>query len=265
MARSKNELIDEVVRLAEERANKFGFFVPTVYKREAVSKQSVETLRKYVQNLKREGWRGGKTSPASRGRKKGDGNLTRTDDGGYINKHGVHISEAEKKLLESKVNMVNAKRKKMLKEEASIPRTKGGQPTHQTAGQLQTMGTESDFIIARRSKSLQRFTSRQQFDDYMRELDYIKSPLYLEEKVRHYKRSYMRALESAFGDEAKDVIMKVRMMDHETFRRTVIADENLEIGFIYDPQSRTGKLNQIRNSLGMKLKEDEVNYDEEYE
>ena len=36
------------------------------------------------------------------------------------------------------------------------------------------------------------------------------------------------------------------------------SDEMLEIGYVYDPSARSGKMNQIRASLGMKLKEEEI-------
>ena len=86
------------------------------------------------------------------GRKKGTKNLKRLDDGRLQNQNGVIFTEAEKKALERLVNSANAKRVKMLKMEATLPRMVRGVDTGQTIGQLQLMGKESDFIITRKRK-----------------------------------------------------------------------------------------------------------------
>lgn len=189
------------------------------------------------------------------GRVKGRKNLVRTEDG-FINEHGVEFTLAERKALESEVNKANRKRMKMLGEEASLPRLVGGKDTGQNVSSLHMMGSESDFILSRKSKSLQRFKSRQDFEIYMDNLRMVNSPEYLDERTRLYKRNHMKALENVFGDDAKDVIMKIRMMKPDEYRRRIQSDENLEVNYIYDPSALTGKLNQIRASLGMNLKEE---------
>lgn len=197
------------------------------------------------------------------GRKEGRKNLTYTEDGRILNQHGVEFSEADKRALENAVNKANRKRTKMLKEEAQLPRLQGGKPTGETVAQLQAMGKESDFIISRRSKSLQRFTSREQFENYMENLQMVNSPTYLDDRTRLYKRNHMQALENVFGGDAKDVMMKIRTMKPEKYRELLQSDEDLEISYIYDPSERSAKLNKIRHALGMKLKEDDF-WDEEY-
>lgn len=41
-------------------------------------------------------------------------------------------------------------------------------------------------------------------------------------------------------------------------------DESLEISYIYDPTARTGKLNQMRASMGMKLKDESLDIEEDF-
>lgn len=221
-------------------------------------------LKKHMQNKKRPSgvWRGGKKptytyegQQYAGGRVKGRKNLTKTDSG-YINQHGVEFSVDERKALERVVNRVNNKRVKMLEAEGNLPRMVGGKETGDKVRSLQLMGKESDFIIARKSKSLQQFKSREDYDRYMKNLDIISSPTYLDDRTRLYKRSHIKALENAFGDEAKDVVMKIRMMKPEEYRRYIQSDEDLEIGYLYGPDAQSGRLNQIRASLGMKLKEE---------
>ena len=192
------------------------------------------------------------------GRKKGTKNLKRLDDGRLQNQNGVIFTEAEKKALERLANSANAKRRAMLKQEATLPRRVMGIDTGQTVGQLQLMGKESDFIITRKSKSLQKFNSREEYERYIDYLKKVNSRDYLTERIRQYKRNHMKAIENAFGDDAKDIIMRIRMMKPKDYMKMVQSNEDLEISYIYDPSARDGKMNQIRASLGMKLKEEQI-------
>ena len=192
------------------------------------------------------------------GRKKGTKNLKRLDDGRLQNQNGVIFTEAEKKALERLVNSANAKRVKMLKMEATLPRMVRGVDTGQTIGQLQLMGKESDFIITRKSKSLQRFNSRADFDKYMSYLEKVNRKDYIRDRIRLYKRNYIKALQNVSGDLSKDIQMKVRMMKPDEYMRMVESNEELEINFFYTTQQLEGKLNQIRAALHMKLKEDTI-------
>lgn len=182
------------------------------------------------------------------GRTKGRPNLKKVD-GGYVNQYGVKFTAEQKKDLERSVNRSNYQRKKMQAEVDKL---------NPNNSQLRLMGKESDFIISRQTKSLQRFKSMDDYEKFMDKQAKIQSGEYLDEKTRAYKRNYMQALDNAFGDDAKDIKMKVRMMKPEEFRKLVESDEMAEIGYVYDPQARAGKLNQIRASFGMKQKEEDV-------
>lgn len=199
--------------------------------------------------------------PTQKGRQPGRKNLKRTESGDLLNQYGVVFTEQEKRALESAVNSANRKRSNMLKQEATLPRMVGGKDTGDTVGSLHLMGKESDFILAKKTKSLQRFQTKEQYNKYMANLRKVNDRDYVTERIRLYKRNHMTALENAYGDDAKDVIMKIRMMKPKDYMEMIQKDENLEISYVYDPSARSGKLNQIRASMGMKLKEEE--YDEE--
>lgn len=183
------------------------------------------------------------------GRSKGKKNLKKVH-GGYENQFGVKFTPEQKTALEKAVNRSNYRRKKMQEEADKL---------NPQNSQLRLMGKESDFIITRQSKSLQQFKSMADFEKFMDKQARIQSGEYLEDVTRLYKRNYMRALDNVFGEDAAGVKMKVRMMKPEDFRRLVetLGDE-MEIGYIYDPISRTGKLNQIRANLGMKPLEEDL-------
>lgn len=182
------------------------------------------------------------------GRGTGKKNLKKVA-GGLQNQHGVVFTQEQKKALEKAVNRSNYRRQKQLAEADRL------NPNH---SQLRLMGKESDFIVTRQSKSLQRFKSMEEYEAFMDKQARIQSGEYLEDKTRLYKANYMKAIDNVFGEAGAGVRMKVRMMKPEKFRELVetMGDE-MEIGYIYDPQARMGKLNKIRSILGMReLEED---------
>ena len=190
------------------------------------------------------------------GRVEGRKNLKHTATGDLLNQHGVVFTPEEKKALEIAVNTANRKRARMLKLEATLPRKVLGVDTGQTVGTLQAMGKESDFILTRKSKSLQRFKSREEYDRYMKNLARVNSRNYITERVELYKQNHIKALDNVFGDEANDLKEKISMMNVRDYMKMVQSDESLEISYVYDPSARAGKLNQMRASMGLKLKED---------
>lgn len=196
------------------------------------------------------------------GRAPGRKNLKKTASGDLVNQYGVTFTPEEKRALENAVNRANRKRARMLKEAATLPRMVSGRDTGDTIGSLQLMGKESDFILTKKTKSLQRFRDRGQYESYMKTLQRVNDRDYITERIRLYKRNHMRALENAFGDEAKDVIMKIRMMKPKDYMQMIEQDESLEISYIYDPTARSGKLNQIRASMGMKLKDESMDIED---
>lgn len=198
------------------------------------------------------------------GRAPGRKNLKKTDTGKLVNQFGVTFSPEEKRALENAVNTANRKRARMLKEAATLPRMVSGRDTGDTIGSLQLMGNESDFILTKKTKSLQRFKSRKQYDKYMETLKRVNSKDYLDDRIRAYKRNFTKTLESVYGDEAKDIVMKVRMMKPRDYMRMVESDESLEIGAVIPSDAKVpGRLNTLRRSLGMKEKTEF--FEEEYD
>lgn len=181
-------------------------------------------------------------------------NLVKTPEG-FINEHGVRITLKEKKALESAVNQANRKRKKILEMEASLPRFVKNKPTGQTMGDLQDMGYESDFVLRPKTKSLQRFKTRKDFDRYMGYLKRVNTPTYLDDRMRLYKANHMTAILEHLGD--KGIVMKIRMMKLDDYIKTVQQNEDvMEIHYVYGPDQRQTKINQIREALGMKILEE---------
>lgn len=186
-------------------------------------------------------------------------------DGKIKNQHGVVFTDAEKRALESAVNQANRKRKNQLKEVATLPRTVRGVDTGDTLSTKLQMGFESDFIITKKTKSLQRFESREQYEKYMDYLKRVNSKEYLDDRTRLYKRNYIKALNDVHGDSAKDIAMKVRMMKPAEFRKLIESEELVEINDLYAPEDKASEREKLRASFGMKSKEDDAfeNYDDD--
>lgn len=185
-------------------------------------------------------------------------NLKKNKDRSVTNQYGVKITAKERALLEREVNKANRTRMKMLQDEAALPRMSDGKDTGLTVKSLQALGKESDFILARKSKSLQGFKSKDEFKRYLRNVQRVNSPTYLRDRIRMYKRNHITALENAFGDDAKDVINKIRNMKQKDYMEAIQSEELLEISYLYEPTACAGKLNRIRARLGLKLHEEEI-------
>lgn len=183
------------------------------------------------------------------GRGSGKKNLKKVD-GGLENQYGVVFTKEQKKALEKAVNRSNYRRKKQIEEADRL------NPNH---SQLRLMGKESDFIITRQSKSLQRFKSMEEYEQFMDKQARIQSGQYLEDRTRLYKRNYMQAVMNELGD--KGIAMRVRMMKPEDFRKLVEEKgDEMEIHYVYGAEARIGRINTIRRLLGMR----EINEEDPY-
>lgn len=197
-------------------------------------------------------------TPRGPGRQKKVKNLIKLDDGSLKNQEGVIFTEAEKRALVSAVNQANRKRREMLKFEATLPRRENGRDTGDTVASRQRMGYESDFILQPKSKSLQRFKSKDQYNRYMENLHRVNSKDYIEDRIRLYKRNHMKAIEDQLGKEqSKDILMKIRMMKPKEYMKMVASEEDsLDITFVYDDKDAAERREKIRQALGMKSKEE---------
>ena len=196
------------------------------------------------------------------GRKRNVPNMQRLSDGRLKNQHGVTFTEQEKRALVSAVNQANAKRAKQLKEAGKLPRYENGKPSGDTLATKLQMGFESDFIIAKKTKSLQRFNSKAEYNKYMKYLKSVNSGQYIEDRTRLYKRNYMEAIKRSYPDSA-DIQMKIRMMKPEKFREMIETDQLPEIKNVYPIRGQADESNALRAKLGMTLKDEDDYYNED--
>ena len=194
--------------------------------------------------------------------KTGRVNMRRVD-GGWMNQHGVVFTDEERKALDKAVKLSNRQREKEVQADKARPRMVAGKVIEEDKNQLHLMKKENEFIVSRQSKDMQRFKSMGDYENYMRKQSAIQSGEYAIDKARAYKSNFMNSLRNTYGDEAKDIINKVRRMNPKKYIELVGSDEVLEIRYAPSDQKTQGRLNEIRQALGMKQVDEWP--DEEYE
>lgn len=193
-------------------------------------------------------------------------NLKYQDDT-ITNIYGVKFTEQEKKHLVSLVNSAQRKRRRMLEQENQMVKMVSNKPSNITVGAYNNaMNKESDFVIAKKTKSLQRFQNKEDYNRYIKNLERVVKKEYVEQRVQQYQKNYIKALRNEFGSTGKNgrknvnkslqkVINKIKGMSPQEYMKTVQANDTLSISFTYDPKRKAQKLEQIKQAV---LKDENV-------
>ena len=187
--------------------------------------------------------------------KTGRVNMKRVD-GGWMNQHGVVFTDAERRAMKKATAASNAKRAAELAAWSEQPHMVGGRQMAPDKSQLRLMGKETEFIVAQQHGDFQRFKTLEDFAKYMKKQERIASGEYERDKIRLYKRNFTQSLLQTYGESAKDIAMKVRMMKPDEYMRMVANDERLEIRYVPSDVKVEGRLDELRQALGMKLKDE---------
>lgn len=194
-----------------------------------------------------------------KGYKKGSGKTGRKNmkrvEGGWQNQHNVVFTDAERKALERAVAKSNRQREKEVAQDKARPRMVAGKIIEKDKNQVHTMGKENEFIVSQQKKTLQRFKSKEDYENFMRKQEAIQSGQYAIDKANAYRENFVTSLENVYGKDAQDIIEHVNSMDAKDYIDIVAHDEALEI--TYDPSDKlvVGRLNDIRKALGIKEKD----------
>lgn len=184
--------------------------------------------------------------------------------GGWMNQHGVVFTDKERRAMRKATKASNAKRAAELAAWSEQPHMVGGRQMTPDKSQLRLMGKETEFIVSQQHGDIQKFKTRVDFAKYMKKQERIASGEYERDKIRLYKRNFMQSLVNVYGDAAKDIAMRVRMMKPEEYMRMVANDERLEIRYVPSDVKVDGRLDELRQALGMKLKDDEWGEEEDF-
>ena len=195
------------------------------------------------------------------GREKGVPNLQKKIvDGklGVVNQHGVFFAANEKEALEKAVRKANRRSKAMHEAFDALPFRMEGKEQAWTVGErIKTLGKEADFSISKKSMSLQRFESKEEYERYMANLDRVNSGNYIADRAKLYLDNYEKALtdpHKGLGfsyNDVSDIIEHLRSLKPKDYLRAVATNEELEIGYPYDEEATAATLNRIRSALGL--------------
>lgn len=185
---------------------------------------------------------------AKKGRK--SPNLKKVGKNKVENQHGVTFTDKEKKKLESLVNSAMRKRKRMLDTNHAMEVEHGGKKLGITNSDLARMGKESDFVLAPKSKSLQRFKSKEEYKKYVKNLKKVVDRDYVEKRVAQYQKNDAKAMKRVFGRKRGNELAKMlKGISAKEFLALAQKDEVLEIGYIYSPEGVESKYNQLKATL----------------
>ncbi len=167
--------------------------------------------------------------------RKGRPNLKKLSRGRVENKYGITFTKREQKLLISEVRKSNYRRDKILKEEAQMDLYVGGKKLGASVSDSR-MGRESDFVYMKKSQSLHKFKTKEEYWNYINNLRRVNKPNYLVIQARLYKNNFIIAMRNqGFSDE---VIKAVERLTGEEFLELSRTDIVANFGFIYDKERR---------------------------
>lgn len=177
-------------------------------------------------------------------------------EGDVFNKYGIQFTEQEHRDLKNLADSANRKRRNMIKNEHKLTEFFGGVSHDKTIGELSgKMGKESDFILAKKSKSLHRFQSHEEYENYIRYLRDVVSSDYVSRRVEDYRKNQIKALQKTFGKKSKKLVSQVRSMNTEQFMNLVQSDEASEMWFIYSMDELEKKYKAVSKAINRVTKE----------
>lgn len=173
-------------------------------------------------------------------REKGVKNLINVGYGSRVNQHGVRFTASEMKIFRNQVQRLNKKsdaykdRVRLLKEQSKYG--KGSR-------------VKIDPLFSKKSASLQRFKTREQFERYSATLRRQSSKSYTPGRFRTEKENFKEAIRSVFNrSQVLRINTRVNRIPDHILHQAFIKEELVHPGFIYyDPHNE--KFNHIMNQL----------------
>lgn len=145
-----------------------------------------------------------------------------------INKYGVKITAEQQRVIKNLTQTVNRQRERMLKTEQKMieqnAKRLGGRPVF----------VESDFVLAKRSRGVQRFTTERQVEKYISSLKEATKPDYLEKRTNLYRDNYIKGVKNAIGsDLTPELEKKLKELSPEKFRELITLGELEPLEYYY--------------------------------
>lgn len=157
------------------------------------------------------------------------------------NAYGVRIPKSELEEFEKLVERANRKRSRMLNEEKNLMFLSNGKSTGRKLAESKIlMGKTSDFVLAPKSKNIDRFQSKKEFNRYKENLIKVTDRNYIKERVKLYRENYIKGMYRQMGthidgEKLKQIEKNLRSMTPTQFRRFAQQEEAATFEYIYSP------------------------------
>lgn len=170
--------------------------------------------------------------------------LRKTRYGTIILPSGERITPKEQNRLRTAVRRANRERNRLIE---LIP-----DKEKLRKEQYKKFNRESDFIFRKKSASMRKFGSKQEYQSYLKSVERLaNADKYSEYIGGVYKNNYIRSLEKVFNSGADDIInyLKNEVTNREIMELS-LSGQLEDIGFVYYEQtSRKNKLNKIKRQV----------------
>lgn len=158
----------------------------------------------------------------------------------HTGKYGFVYSDADKKALSDALKERNKFRREEYKKIRNLPIMTGGKEQPTTIG---FMKEAAKYNILKsfdpRHRDISKIKSRKDFEKYMTILEKETSPDYYNQKHKNFKKNYLKALKTVYGEKPKyaQVEQAIKNTSPEQFAKYYYSDEYITPDFIYDPYS----------------------------
>jgi hypothetical protein len=120
------------------------------------------------------------------------------------------------------------------------------------------MGSERLNSLRPKKFNFDKIRGGKEWEKFKASIEKMVSPEAKNERMEMYKANYLKGLENAFGEYAKDLIEMLKEIPADLFVDTFYKEQEATIEFIYDPLQMESKLN-ILEGIWQDVKND---YDE---
>ena len=155
-------------------------------------------------------------------------------------KEGVKTTVYEKKEIEIKIRVINAKRAAERKR-ANVSTEKG------------TMGTIRENNLKPKQVDINKI-KKSDWDKFKESVEKQSRDSYFQDKYDRYKKNLLKGLKDAFGEKGEELLKMAEQIPAEQLTQMYYDDPILQIDFIYDPLEMNAKIDAMTEHLKDYLK-----------
>lgn len=176
-------------------------------------------------------------------------NLKKVGYGSVENQWGVRITKKEQKEIKSLVAKANRTREKMLKFQDNLEMRHAGKLKGVKYGDIyEGLRPPSDFIIQKKSASLQVFRTKKGLQGYIKHLKKVTSDKYIKNTVKQLRASHIKAIQNTLGSQP-DLVKMIKNLSVEQYYELYLTDDCFTVQYVYDLDELDTRVKNIKNSI----------------